>query len=180
FLVSCFIRRSHLTSTLFPYTTLFRSAGLALLICFSFLNQTQHLHDLLTKKRIEQSKLELDVFLALCTNRNVLDLAADSFFDHLDVVHRCFWQVFRFSALADVAVPAINIFDHWFCIVEVSTEWELFDLFAVNVISNANWNLLEAGQNIQLGQSDFVSALYTNTVAGSRNIERTNTSWTAG
>src|SRR5699024_11303692 len=84
FLVSCFIRRSHLTSTLFPYTTLFRSAGLALLICFSFLNQTQHLHDLLTKKRIEQSKLELDVFLALCTNRNILDLAADSFFDHLE------------------------------------------------------------------------------------------------
>ena len=100
------------------------------------------------------------------THRDVGNAAANLLFKIVHIVLSLCGQLFKLAAGGNIAVPAGQILDHGFCIVQCLAHGEAISQSAVSqLIVCHNGDLFHVIQHIQQGEGYFVAALAANTVA---------------
>ena len=120
-----------------------------------------------------------DDLLALRADGDVLNVALAEFFQEQHVVLRRPGKLFKFAAGRDIAVPAFDLFKDGLAQIERIGEREIMNDLAIQLIRRADLQFFKLGQNVQLGERDFVRALAADAVAGRDHVEGANPSGSA-
>ncbi len=85
--------------------------------------------------------LHFDVCVALRADRYILNFAVAKLFQKLYIIERSFWQIARFAAFGNVAVPTLNLFEHGLALVQNVCEREFVYYLSVKRVVRANFYL---------------------------------------
>ena len=107
-------------------------------------------------------------------------MTADFFFNEF-YIPLCFsGQVFPLADTGNITLPTVHILDHRLGTIQHRGEWEFVRFLTANRVMGANGDLIQITKHIQLGKCDIGSCLDLNTVAGSHNVDGTDSTGTAG
>ena len=80
----------------------------------------------------------------------------------------------------DGAFPAGQLFEDWLASLKLGGGREIIDNFAVELITDADGDLIEIAEHVEHGEGDLSRALYHAAVAGRDKVEPTHASGSAG
>ncbi len=141
---------------------------------FSFLYRTKLFHF------TGSFRFSFDISITLRSHRNVPDVTADLFLDVLHILLCSLRQILPLADAADITLPAVHVGDYRLAGFQRCREREVIDNLAVQFVVRTNRNLVHVAHDVHLRKGDVRSSLAFNAVARRNNINRADSSRTAG
>lgn len=101
-------------------------------------------------------------------------------FGKLDVMTCVLREILELLDAADVAFPTRELLENRFAALELRSGREVIDLLAVELVADADRNLIEIAECIEYGHGNAGCALHLAPIAGCNEVEPADTTRTAG
>jgi len=129
---------------------------------------------------LEYLKLAIhDVFAGRAV-RNHADRNTEVLFGKLDVMTCVLREILELLDAADVAFPTRELLENRLAALELRSGREVIDLLAVELVADADRNLIEIAECIKYGHGNAGCALHLASIAGCNEVEPADTTRTAG
>ena len=129
---------------------------------------------------LEYLKLAIhDVFAGRAV-RNHADRNTEVLFGKLDVMTCVLREILELLDAADVAFPTRELLENRLAALELRSGREVIDLLAVELVADADRNLIEIAECIKYGHGNAGCALHLAPIAGCNEVEPADTTRTAG